>query len=143
MAEENPKTSPTRTKGDVSIQIGQADNARFVVGYERVDATFGPQLDVNLGSRSRKRKAPARAARKPGPTPEQVAVFETLRDQFTLEEIETICWELGITFDDLPARTLTGKARQLVERAAALNTLDKLIAVVRRERPQAEQADRP
>jgi hypothetical protein len=137
MAQKTPKA---RTRGNVNIQVGQADNAQIAAGYEHVDATFGPKLDVNLGGRARKRKAPAPATNKPGPAPEQLAVFETLRDRFTLEEIETICWELGITFDDLPARTLTGKARQLVERATALNALDKLIAIVRRERPQAEQA---
>lgn len=132
------KKPGTRAKGDVNIQIGQADNAQIAAGYERVDATFGPRLDVKLGGRGRKRKAPAKTADKPGPAPEQLAVFQTLRERFTLEEIEAICWELGITFDDLPARTLTGKARQLVERATALNALDKLIDIVRRERPQTE-----
>ncbi len=132
------KTPKTRTKGNVSIQIGQADNAQIAAGYERVNAAFGPKLDVNLGGRARKRKAPAGDAQKPGPTPDQTAAFDSLRSQFNLEELETICWELGITFDDLPARTLTGKARQLVERAVALNALDKLIDIVRRERPQTE-----
>lgn len=121
----------------MNIQVGRADRSQIVAGYERVEATFGPQIEVNRGSRPRKRKAPARATARPAPPPEQIALFETLRDQFTLEDIETICWELGITFDDLPARTLTGKARQLVERAAALNALDRLIAIVRRERPPA------
>jgi hypothetical protein len=132
------KTSKARSKGDVNIQIGQADNAQIAASYERVDATFGPRLDVNLGGRARKRQAPAKTAGKPGPTAKQIAAFDALRNQFNLEELETICWELGIAFDDLPARTLTGKARQLVERAAALNALDKLIGIVRRERPQLQ-----
>jgi len=132
------KTSKARSKGDVNIQIGRADNAQIAAGYERVDATFGPRLDVNLGGRARKSKAPAKTAGKPSPTAEQIAAFDALRNQFNLEELETICWELGIAFDDLPARTLTGKARQLVERAAALNALDKLIGIVRRERPQLQ-----
>ncbi len=132
------KTSKARSKGDVNIQIGRADNAQIAAGYERVDATFGPRLDVNLGGRARNRKAPAKTAGKPAPAAEQIAAFDALRNQFNLEELETICWELGIAFDDLPARTLTGKARQLVERAAALNALDKLLDIVRRERPQLQ-----
>ncbi len=133
MAQRTPKT---RSAGNVNIQVGQVNHSQIVTGYENVDATFAPQINLNLGGRARKRKTPAKSTAKPSPSPEQLALLQTLRDQFTLEELETICWELGITFDDLPARTLTGKARQLIERAAALNTLDTLIDIVRRERPQ-------
>ncbi|MGQ9903782.1 MAG: hypothetical protein ACUVRU_05430 [Anaerolineae bacterium] len=140
MAKKTPKA---RNRGNVNIQIGQADNAQIVAGYERVDATFGPRLDVKLGSRARERKAPAGRTSKPAPTTEQTAAFAALRSHFTLEELETICWELGITFDDLPARTLTGKARQLVERATALHALDKLMKIVRRERPNIDRGQTP
>ena len=140
MAKKTPKA---RNRGDVNIQIGQADNTHIVAGYERVDATFGPRLDVKLGGRPRKRKAPAKTADKPGPAAEQTAAFAALRSHFTLEELETICWELWITFVDLPARTLTGKARQLVERAATLNMLDKLMKIVRRERPNIDLGQAP
>ncbi len=75
------------------------------------------------------------------PAPDQLALFGILRDTFTLEELENAAWELGIRFDDLPAKTLSAKARQLVERAAALGKLDKLKVIVRRERPGANLGD--
>ncbi|MCS7060051.1 MAG: hypothetical protein RMN25_02700 [Anaerolineae bacterium] len=143
MAVKKPKSRP---KGNVTVQVGRADRSQIVAG-ENVQATLGPRLDVHLDKPERKRtsggrpggkrKSPPRRSRKAAPPPEQIYLFKTLRERFNLEELETICWELGIAFDDLPARTLTGKARQLVERAAALNLLDQLSAIVRRERPEA------
>jgi hypothetical protein len=67
--------------------------------------------------------------------PRQLALFQALRDQFDLEGVELICWELGIRFDDLAGKGLTGKACDLVKRAAALNLLDSLTAIIHRERP--------
>ena len=62
-------------------------------------------------------------------------LFRTLTSRFNLEELETVCWELGLKFEDLPAQTLSGKARQLVEKAAAQGVLDGLRGIVARERP--------
>jgi len=69
--------------------------------------------------------------------PRQLELFHALRDQFDLEGIELICWELGIRFDDLGGKGLTGKAYELVKLSAVLNALDKLAAIIQRERPTA------
>jgi hypothetical protein len=69
------------------------------------------------------------------PSALDVQLFQALRDKFNLEEMESICWELGIRFEDLSAKGLTGKARQLVERAVALAAQDQLVTIVKRERP--------
>jgi hypothetical protein len=68
--------------------------------------------------------------------PRQLQLFQTLRDQFDLEGLELICWELGIRFDDLAGKGLTGKAYELVKRSATLSLLDQLTAIVHRERPR-------
>ena len=75
------------------------------------------------------------------PGPGQMALYRVLRDAFDLEELETISWEIGIRFEDLPAKTPKGKARQLVDRASALNALGQLKAIVQRERPGAQLGD--
>jgi hypothetical protein len=67
--------------------------------------------------------------------PRQLQLFQTLRDQFDLEGVEMICWELGIRFDDLAGKGLSGKAYELVKRSATLNLLDQLTAIIHRERP--------
>ena len=72
------------------------------------------------------------------PDPQTLALFQALSSKFTLEELETVCWELGIVFEDLPAKTLSGKARQLLQKANDLSLIAKLIALVNRDRPNAE-----
>lgn len=69
------------------------------------------------------------------PDTQTLDLFRTLTSRFNLEELETVCWELGLKFEDLPAQTLSGKARQLVEKAAAQGVLDGLRGIVAHERP--------
>jgi hypothetical protein len=71
------------------------------------------------------------------PNPQALALFRALSTKFTLEELETVCWELGIVYEDLPAKTLSGKARQLVQKADDLSLTEKLLALVQRERPNS------
>jgi hypothetical protein len=75
------------------------------------------------------------------PTQLQISLFRTLRAKFTREEIESVCWELGVDFDDLNPRSKTTMARQLVERVARIGKTDTLAQIVRRERPSALIAD--
>ena len=65
------------------------------------------------------------------PDTQTLDLFRTLTRRFNLEELETVCWELGLKFEDLSAQTLSGKARQLVEKAAAQGVLDGLHGIVR------------
>ena len=68
----------------------------------------------------------------------QLALFKTLREKFNLAELEMICWEIGIRFEDLPSGGLTVKAHELVKLASALGLFDKLSAAVQRERPESD-----
>jgi hypothetical protein len=52
-----------------------------------------------------------------------------IADHFTLEELETLCDDLGIKYEDLPAETLIGKARELVKYCYRYN---QLLALVQR-----------
>ena len=81
----------------------------------------------------RKQAKPASPA---APTAPLTALYDTLRTRFTLEEIENLCYELGIAPDELPARTRSGKARQLIEAATAHKSLAKLERIIERERPE-------
>lgn len=92
--------------------------------------------DLRIGSSS-KRKRTANASDEAAVVPDALAreLARTLHDKFTLEEVESVCWELGINPEDLPTRTLSGKARQLVAKADALGKRDELSKIVKRERP--------
>jgi hypothetical protein len=111
----------------VNVQIGHAEGNIFYTANEQ---TIGG-LHINLGDDENDADTLAQ------PDANSVALFRTLATKFTLEELETVCWELGIVYEDLPAKTLSGKARQLVQKADDLDVMAKLVAIVRRERPDA------
>lgn|SRR5690242_5664445 len=128
----NPMDKPTK----INVHIGgNVDQSQVITGRS-----------VHVEGSPGKRGAPK--GRKPRLTaaqqkklvtldPRQLELFHVLRDQFDLEGIELICWELGIRFEDLSGKGLTGKAYELVKLSAALNLLDKLTAIIHRERPPA------
>ncbi|MCW5854042.1 MAG: hypothetical protein KIT87_28500 [Anaerolineae bacterium] len=48
------------------------------------------------------------------PDPEALALFGALSQRFTLDDLLTLCFDLGVNADDLPGETLRAKARELV-----------------------------
>jgi hypothetical protein len=54
---------------------------------------------------------------------------------FDLEELKTLCFQVGVPFDDLRGEGLEGKARELVEFCDRRNMLDALAVVCYDLRP--------
>ena len=116
-------------KNSVNINIGtSADGAKITAAQE-----IGKRTLFDLSNHGPAEGTENATASKPDAA--LVALFRALSSKFTLEELESVCWELGVGFEDLPAKTLSGKARQLVEKAEDLNVLATLQAIVQRERP--------
>ncbi|MCS7088941.1 MAG: hypothetical protein NZL91_09630 [Thermoflexales bacterium] len=67
----------------------------------------------------------------------QRQLYDALRKRFSLAEIENLCFELGIAFDDLGATRRDSAARALVQVAARRGLERKLAELVARERPGA------
>ena len=67
-------------------------------------------------------------------TPQQI--FQVLKSRFSGEELRTLCFELKVEHDDLPAMAREGKARELVSLMERLGRLPELIAVIESHRPQ-------
>jgi effector-associated domain 7 (EAD7)-containing protein len=128
----NPMDKPTK----INVHIGgNVDQSQVITGRSvRVERSPG-KSGVPKGRKPR--LTPAQKKKLAALDPRQLELFHALRDQFDLEGIELICWEMGIRFDDLGGKGLTGKAYELVKLSAALNLLDKLAAIVQRERPSA------
>jgi len=124
-------------KNSVNINIGgSADGARITAAQE-----IGKRTLFDLSSHGTdESESPSNAA---VPDAALVSLFRALSSRFTLEELESVCWEVGVRFEDLPAKTLSGKARQLVEKAEALNVLPALLEIVQRERPGALPPELP
>ena len=114
----------------------RSNNVQIKVGGNVTDSIIHAG-DLNIGLP--KLKWPFGKKRKSKAKPADEAtlqLIDTLSKQFTLDELEGICLELCIEFEDLPARTRSGKARQLVQQADKLNRRDKLVKIVKRERPE-------
>lgn len=111
----------------------RGDNVQINVGGN-VSRSVIHAGDINIGAPKVKWPFVKKKTAKPADDA-TVALIDTLSKRFTLDELESISLELGIEFEDLPARTRSGKARQLVQQADTLKRRDKLERIVKRERP--------
>lgn len=111
----------------------RSDNVHIKVGGNVTDSIIHAG-DLNIGLPKlkwpfgKKKAKPADDA--------TLQLIDTLSKRFTLDELESICLEVGIEWEDLPARSRSGKARQLVQQADKLKRRDKLAKIVKRERPE-------
>ena len=64
-----------------------------------------------------------------------VRLREALALAFSDEELRTLCFDLGLEYDDLPGETRAGKARELVAHFARREELGGLLEVVAKRRP--------
>lgn len=63
--------------------------------------------------------------------------YDALRTLYTREELELIAHDIGIRIDDVGGETVPGIAHRLVDYAQAAGVSNRLIAAVRRTRPNA------
>jgi len=57
-------------------------------------------------------------------------------EQFDLEELRTLCFELGVRFDDLGGEGLTARARELILHLGRRGQLDRLMAALEQHRSE-------
>lgn len=62
-------------------------------------------------------------------------ILDHIARSFNLEELRTLCFELGINYDALGGEGLPGKARELLLHAARQKQLPQLVAALRQARP--------
>lgn len=60
-----------------------------------------------------------------------VALRLVLARRYNLEELRTLCFDLGVEFDDLPGEGKTAKIRELIKQCRRAGMLDDLIAATR------------
>ncbi len=114
----------TKKRRDSNVQISVGGNVTDSVIHAG-DLNIGlPKIKWLFG---KKKAKPADDA--------MLQLIDTLAKHFTLDELESICLELGIEWENLPARTRSGKARQMVQQADKLKRCDKLLKIVKRKRP--------
>ena len=72
-------------------------------------------------------------------------LHDLLSDRFSDEELRTLCLDLHVDYDDLPALGKSNKARELLTYLARRSQLEKLLTVGQQTRPDVpwEKALRP
>jgi len=60
-----------------------------------------------------------------------VALREAIVQRFGLEELRTLCQDVGVDYDDLPGEGKTAKARELVARLERRGELERLVVALR------------
>jgi len=71
-----------------------------------------------------------------------IELVRAIRNTFDEEETRTLCFQVGVEYDDLPARSLQGRIRELVKRCDREGTLDALILACMSERPNEYWANK-
>jgi hypothetical protein len=62
---------------------------------------------------------------------------------FNLEEVRTLCFDLGVDFDNVAGEGKSARIRELILQLARREELQRLIDLVRQERPRAAWANVP
>lgn len=60
--------------------------------------------------------------------------LEILENMFSEDELRTLCFSMGVDYENLPASSKPGKARELLIRVERDGRLNRLYEIVRRER---------
>jgi energy-coupling factor transporter ATP-binding protein EcfA2 len=66
---------------------------------------------------------------------DRLRLLQAVSRYFSEEELRTLCYELEIDYDDLPARGKTNKARELIFHCERTRRLDDLITLCQEKRP--------
>ena len=65
-------------------------------------------------------------------------LFNILQAHFDVEEFRTLCFELGVNYDNLRGEGLAPKMRELIAYCQRRNQVEKLITMIKQERPSID-----
>jgi hypothetical protein len=68
-------------------------------------------------------------------------LHKLIEEAFDLEELRDIAFATGVEFDDLPAKTKSGKIRELILHFMGANEMWRLMMILQQERPSVDWPD--
>ena len=66
----------------------------------------------------------------------QTQLHQKINQYFDDDDLQTVCFNLGVEYDNLKGDTKSGKARELILWCKKHSCLDKLTELLRKERPK-------
>jgi len=130
----NDRATVERPGGEESGSVEIGD----VHGDIRDAIIAGRDVHLNIGA-SREPRAPVSGL--PTDRSALATLRQVLTERFQQEELRTLCFDLGIDWDDLPARGKAGKVRELVGYFARRRSIEKMIQFCERQRPDISWRD--
>lgn len=70
----------------------------------------------------------------PAQSPNISTLRRVLTERYNLEELRTLCFDLGVNYNSLGGEGLGGKARELIAHMQRQGTFDRLVSAIRSER---------
>ena len=70
-----------------------------------------------------------------------IGLVKKIGERFSEEEIRTLCFQMGVEYDDLPGEGRPGKARELVKWCDYRDRADELALICLSERPDVDWGD--
>lgn len=67
-----------------------------------------------------------------------IELLKFIKEKFSLEDVKTLCFDIGVNFDDIPGSTITEKSRELIIYCRNQNRLENLVDQLKRDRPLNE-----
>lgn len=99
-------------------------------------------VEAQLAALDSSRAVPPEASRPTPPAapaiaPDRRMLRQVLAERFSLDELATLCYDLGVDFQNIPGVTLEGKAREIAQFFERRGRLAELAAAIRIQRPDA------
>lgn len=68
----------------------------------------------------------------------ELSIYQILKAQFNLEELQSLAFEVGLTWDNVAGATLDTRAISLIQSMSETGRIDVLVAALRKRRPDAK-----
>jgi hypothetical protein len=102
------------------------------IALKTFEATLLPEIQRRFQARLKGRK------RRSTKEPYRTRLRRLLAAHFDAEELRTLCFDLGIDYDDLRGEGKAGKARELITYLERRGRLDELLTIATQLRPQVD-----
>ncbi len=117
-------------KHDAAQLLAANNAAQFVLHVLRLGGWGEVARDLLNGVDARSTEATQTA-----PHIDRTRLRQTLIDRFDLEELRTLCADLDVDYNSLPAQGKAGKARELVAFMRRQERLPELVTMIKQARP--------
>lgn len=136
-------TTTSNTGGGAYVG-GNVTTGRDFVGRDRITIVGNGNVIGNNNQVSVGQMAPSNQASPPTTTPSlpdrtyRLKLLGLLTQHFSLDELNTLCFAVGVNYDELSGAGLTGKARELLSYCGRHTCMPALIAGGKTLRPELD-----